>query len=236
MSNKRILSLNVQSINNYVKHKIEIGVDEAGRGPLFGRVYTAAVVLPSLTENPTFNPALIKDSKKFTSKNKIQEAYCHIKEHAIAYHISYCDENEIDALNIRKATHRSMHDSIKNVINKLGVIYPTCNKNDIILCIDGTDFTPYMNFDIHNQRIEQYEHICVKGGDNEYCHIAAASILAKVERDAYIQELCKQFPYLDDFYGISVNKGYGTKTHIDGIKTYGITQWHRKTFGICKTY
>jgi ribonuclease HII len=79
-------------------------------------------------------------------------------------------------------------------------------------------------------------HECIKGGDNEYCSIAAASILAKVERDKYIDELCKKYPELIEKYGIDTNKGYGAQKHINGIKKYGITKWHRKSFGICKNY
>jgi ribonuclease HII len=217
--------------------KIEIGIDEAGRGPLFGRVYAAAVVLPFLNEDNDFQPELLKDSKKFTSKRKINEAYEHIKEHAIAYSVQYCDEKEIDKLNIRRATHKAMHNAVKSVIQQIQELAPHYNsKTNFILCVDGNDFTPYTSFNIETQCIEQYHHICIKGGDNSYCHIAAASILAKVERDAYIDALCDEHPYIDEHYGIASNKGYGAKNHIDGIENHGITQWHRKTFGICKNY
>ena len=76
----------------------------------------------------------------------------------------------------------------------------------------------------------------IKGGDNKYASIAAASILAKVERDLYIEELCVAHPTLNERYDIASNKGYGTKPHMDGIEKYGITEWHRKTFGICKSF
>jgi ribonuclease HII len=76
----------------------------------------------------------------------------------------------------------------------------------------------------------------VEGGDNKFTPIAAASILAKVERDKYIEELCLENPELAERYGIDSNKGYGSKKHMDGIKQYGITKWHRRTFGICKAY
>jgi ribonuclease HII len=76
----------------------------------------------------------------------------------------------------------------------------------------------------------------IEGGDNKYTSIAAASILAKVERDKYIEELCVENPELIELYGIDSNKGYGSKKHMDGIKKYGITKWHRKTFGICKEF
>lgn len=217
--------------------RIEIGIDEAGRGPLFGRVYAAAVVLPYLDEDNHFQPELLKDSKKFTSKRKINEAYEHIKQHAVAYSVQYCDEKEIDIFNIRRATHKAMHNAVKNVICQIQKMAPHYNsKSNFLLCVDGNDFTPYTIFSSESQCIEQYDHTCIKGGDNSYCHIAAASILAKVERDAYIDALCEEHPYINEYYGIASNKGYGAQIHIDGIKKHGITQWHRKTFGICKNY
>jgi ribonuclease HII len=82
----------------------------------------------------------------------------------------------------------------------------------------------------------KYHTLCVEGGDNTYTSIAAASILAKVERDNYIDELCKENPELSERYGIDSNKGYGAKKHLEGIKQHGITIWHRRTFGICKEY
>jgi ribonuclease HII len=84
--------------------------------------------------------------------------------------------------------------------------------------------------------LEQIPHVCVEGGDNKYSSIAAASILAKVARDTYIDELCQQNPELIERYSIDSNKGYGAKKHLDGIKEHGITIWHRRSFGICKEY
>ena len=81
-----------------------------------------------------------------------------------------------------------------------------------------------------------YHIMCVVGGDNKYSSIAAASIIAKVERDLYIKDVCEQYPYLNDFYELEKNKGYGTKKHLDGIRKHGISEWHRKTFGICKKF
>ena len=81
-------------------------------------------------------------------------------------------------------------------------------------------------------------HLCVIGGDDTYTCIAGASVLAKVERDRNIEELCKNNSELnlDEKYGLLSNKGYGTKKHINGIQTYGITKWHRKSFGICRKF
>jgi len=205
----------------------EIGVDEAGRGPMLGRVYTAAVVLPPDCES--FNHALMKDSKKFHSDKKIKAASDYIKEKAIAWAIAYSDEKVIDEINIRNATHRAMHDAVANVL-KGGMGLAELAGESTILLIDGNDFTPFIK---DNKRIQ---HVCIEGGDNTYSCIAAASILAKVARDDYIAELCKQEPSLIERYDLLKNKGYGTKKHMDGIRTHGITPYHRKTFGLCKEF
>ena len=83
--------------------------------------------------------------------------------------------------------------------------------------------------------IEHCPYATITSGDNTYTCIAAASILAKVSRDEYIIELCEKYPILEEMYGIASNKGYGAKRHMDGIREHGITKWHRKTYGICKT-
>jgi ribonuclease HII len=82
----------------------------------------------------------------------------------------------------------------------------------------------------------QIPHICVESGDNTYASIAAASILAKVSRDEYIGEMCKEYPELNERYDLDNNKGYGTKKHMDGIREHGISKWHRRSFGICKEF
>lgn len=198
----------------------EIGVDEVGRGPMFGRVYTAAVVLP---KNNTFKHELMKDSKKFTSEKKLKEVYNYIKENAIYYSVTYEDEKSIDANNIKEATHLSMHKSIKSIPNY---------QNSLLL-IDGINFKSLTYFD--NDLIKQVNNICIEKGDGKYTAIAAASILAKVERDAYINELCEKNPFLVEYYDLKKNKGYGTKKHMEGIIKYGVSEMHRKSFGICKT-
>jgi ribonuclease HII len=206
----------------YTNDTMEAGIDEAGRGPLFGRVYTATVILSP--EDNNFNYGLIKDSKKYTNYNKLLEAYEHIKEHALDYSISWVDEREIDSINIRNATYKSMH----KAIDKLDI------KPDILL-VDGNDFIPYIKI-VDEDDFFSIPHQCIIKGDNTYPSIAAASILAKVERDKYILEMCKQHPNLINYYKIDKNKGYGSKDHIEGIKRYGITQFHRRTFGICKKH
>ena len=203
---------------------IEIGVDEAGRGPMLGRVYSAAVILP---KDETFKHELMKDSKKFTSEKKINEVADYIKENAIMWNVAYCSEEEIDHLNIRNATHRAMHNAIRNLINNNNI-------KQYHLLIDGNDFKSFTIVD--NLNIVQIPHTCIKGGDNIYSTIAAASILAKVERDKYIYELCDNNPELDEKYSIRKNKGYGTKDHMNGIIQHGISNYHRKTFGLCRNY
>ena len=82
--------------------------------------------------------------------------------------------------------------------------------------------------------IKQVNHVLVEGGDNKFCSIAAASILAKVERDKWISEMCEKYKKLVEYYNLEKNKGYGTAQHLDGIKKFGISPWHRTTYGCCK--
>jgi len=218
-------------------HKYEIGVDEAGRGPLFGRVYTGAVILPPASSSSSsvgFDFSLLKDSKKFHSEKKIREVSDYIKEHAIAWAISYEEADVIDTLNIRRATLQCMRNSINTVVKKHAASAP--RTDDYLLLIDGNDFIPLGNYNQETGEIDTYTHVCVEGGDNTYACIAAASILAKVARDDYIEKLCDQHPVLDEMYSLRGNKGYGAKKHLDGIREHGITQWHRRSYGICKSF
>jgi ribonuclease HII len=217
---------------------LEIGVDEAGRGPLFGRVYTAAVILP---KDDSFDLSKVKDSKKFHSKKKIEEAADYVKQNSLAWHVSYEDERKIDEINILQATQLSMHNSINNVCKKYNKISKDSGKFEktdynYSLLIDGNYFKPVTIFNKETNKIETIPYLTVEGGDNKYASIAAASILAKVERDKYIEELCEKNPELSDHYGIDSNKGYGAKRHLDGIKEHGITIWHRRSFAPCKNY
>ena len=212
---------------------IEIGTDEVGRGPLFGRVYAASVILP---KSDDFDHFRMKDSKKFHSERKIKQMSEYIKQNALAWSIHYETEATIDEINILHASQRAIRKSIINTYE----IYKSKNipNNDhkFHIIVDGNYFKPLM---VHNKETESFNEIpydCIVGGDNTYSAIAAASILAKVARDEYIYELCEQYPSLRDQYSIHTNKGYGAKKHLDGIKQYGITPWHRTTFGICKQY
>ena len=218
----------------------EIGVDESGRGPMFGRVYAAAVILPK--DASVFDFSKIKDSKKFHSKKKIEEVAEYIKTNSLAWHVSYETEQTIDNMNILQATQRAMHSAIKET--RLSLLHNNKNNNNtpleqqhtFHLLIDGNYFQTFTYLNKQTNRIESIPHDTVVGGDDTYAAIAAASILAKVERDRYIMELCHENPLLVERYGIDRNMGYGAKKHLDGIKAHGITKWHRRSFGICKNY
>ena len=211
-------------------NKFEIGVDECARGPMFGRRYTAAVVLP---KDDSFHHDWMKDSKKIKSKKKMRELSDYIKQNAIAWCIQYVDADVIDKINIRQAVFRGMKESIKQVLAKVD---PTdAEREETMLVIDGNDFLPYVVFDQATETLREIPHVTVEKGDGTYSFIAAASILAKNAHDEYILELCEQYPILKTRYSLHENVGYGTAKHLAGIREHGITQWHRKTFGACKT-
>ena len=228
--------------------RYEMGVDEVGRGPMFGRVYAGAVILPLVKESDTnadddcfeaFNYALMKDSKKFTSPKKLEAAALYIMENAVAWGVGYRDEKTIDEINILQATQASMRDAIGETMakfnDKFNAKFNDVEKEETAtphLLIDGNCFKPMKN---PNSPTNLMEFTTVVGGDNTYCCIAAASILAKWHRDKYIAELCETYPVLNERYGLASNKGYGTKVHMDGMREHGITQWHRRTFGSCAT-
>ena len=209
----------------------EIGVDEAGRGPLFGRVYAAAVVLP---KDDSFDHSKVKDSKLFTSKKKITEAAEYIKANALAWSVGFESEEVIDKINILQATQQAMRHAVLDTIKQYNSKRETREKYHLL--IDGNYFKPISLPNAEGTKLEVIDFDTVTGGDNKFSSIAAASILAKVSRDQYILDLCEEHPELITNYGLDGNKGYGAKVHLDGIKQHGITQWHRKTFGICKSY
>lgn len=198
------------------KDRLEVGIDEAGRGPLFGPVYTAAVIFP---QDEEFLNDLIVDSKKFTSHRKRLMAYDYVKENAIDYSIFAVDEKMIDKLNIFHATYWGTH----RALDKLTVIPEH-------ILMDGNKFKPY------DRDGEYIPHTCVVKGDNKYASIAAASILAKVERDLFIENICDKYPILEERYNMRNNKGYGTKDHMSGIEKYGVTDKHRFSYKIVEQY
>jgi len=178
------------------------GCDEAGRGPLFGRVYAGAVVLPY--DDELFSE--INDSKKLSEKKR-EQLFDFICENSISYGIGYCESSEIDELNIRNASFLAMKRAIKQ-------LEPSPN----IVLIDGNAFTYELNC----------PHSCIIKGDSVSTSIAAASILAKVARDRYMRELDEKYPE----YGFAKHKGYGTKAHYEAIMKHGVLEEHRKSFNL----
>jgi ribonuclease HII len=190
----------VQSkLKSFMLPCLEAGVDEVGRGCFSGSVFAAAVILPSDFDNP-----LIKDSKKLSEKQRLQASEI-IKSQALSYSIAYSTSSEIDSMNILQATFQAMW----RAIDALNI------KPEHIL-IDGDKFKKYPGI----------PHTCVVKGDATYYSIAAASILAKVERDFYMNQIAKEYP----LYGWDSNKGYGTLEHRQALLEYGPTPYHRKTF------
>lgn len=175
------------------------GVDEAGRGPLAGPVCAAAVILPQEIEIEGLN-----DSKKLTDKKR-RELYDVICEKAIAYGIAFADHKEIDEINILQATFLAM----RRAVERLSV------KPQLAL-VDGN----------RDPLLEGIEVKTIVKGDNLSASIAAASILAKVTRDRYMEEQAEIYPQ----YGFSVHKGYGTKAHYAALTQYGACPIHRLSF------
>lgn len=197
----------------HTKDKLEIGIDEAGRGSLFGPVCVAAVIWPD--EEPDITK-VIKDSKRLSEKQRdILREY--IEDNAISFSVKMIQNDTIDKINILKSTMKGMHECIDEIRETIEV--------DTLL-IDGDRFDPYMD---HN--FECIDHHCIIGGDDTYKSIAAASILAKTYRDEYIKSLVQKDSTLEK-YGLLTNKGYGTKAHKEAIRDYGLTQYHRKSFKI----
>ena len=185
----------------YQDQLIEAGCDEAGRGCYAGPVFAAAVILPGDFYHPTIN-----DSKQLTAEQR-EELKVVIKENAIAYAVAMVDNDEIDQINILRASFKAMH----LALDKL-------RKRPYFVLVDGNRFTPY----------KKLKHECIIGGDGIYASIAAASILAKTHRDAYMKQLHREFPQ----YNWKQNKGYGTEEHRKAIEAHGICKYHRKSFNI----
>jgi ribonuclease HII len=180
-------------------NKLEAGTDEAGRGCLAGPVVAAAVILPK-----DFKNELLNDSKKLTEKN-IELLRPIIEKEALAYAVAFVYQEEIDQINILRASITAMH----RAIDKLKI------KPEYI-SVDGNKFVPY----------KKIPHKTVIKGDGKYLNIAAASILAKTYRDHYMIQLDKEFPQ----YDWKNNKGYPTKKHREAIRKFGSCEHHRKTF------
>lgn len=192
----------------------EIGIDESGRGTLFGSVFVAGVIFPRDIVVPTDIP--LNDSKKLTPKRRAKVRQW-IESNALQWHVASRDAEYIDKHNILKATLSGMHECIDTL---------TRNKNleNVHVVIDGNYFVPN-NIDIQFTTKEK--------ADAKYIHVAAASILAKEHHDDHIRELVKQDPTLEK-YKIDGNMGYGSSSHISAIKQYGPSKWHRMSFKPCK--
>ncbi|WP_438945526.1 ribonuclease HII [Sediminibacterium sp.] len=185
----------------YQENQIEAGCDEAGRGCYAGPVFAAAVILPAHFKHP-----LLNDSKQVGAKQRLilKEV---IEANALAWSVASIDAEEIDRINILKASFKAMHMAIDQL-----KIRPE------FLLIDGNRFMPY----------NKTPHLCIVKGDGKYASIAAASILAKTYRDAYMEKIHQQFPQ----YGWKKNKGYGTLEHRMAIESNGLCVHHRKSFNI----
>ena len=179
--------------------RIGAGCDEAGRGCLAGPVFAAAVILPE-----TFQNELLNDSKQLTEKRRYALRPI-IEQEALAWAVGIVMPEEIDRINILKASFLAMH----RAVDQLKV-------RPQHLLIDGNRFTPYPDV----------PHTTIVKGDGTYMSIAAASILAKTYRDDYMNQLDEQFPV----YHWKENKGYPTKAHREAIRQFGITPHHRKSF------
>lgn len=181
-------------------HKtLEAGTDEAGRGCLAGPVTAAAVILPESFANTVLN-----DSKQLSehSRERLRPV---LEQESLCFGVCHVFEDEIDEINILNASITGMH----RAIDQLSAI------PEFIL-VDGNRFKPYKDI--------PYE--CIVKGDSKYMSIAAASVLAKTHRDAYMEKIHEEYP----MYNWKKNKGYPTKEHREAIKKYGITKYHRKSF------
>lgn len=187
-------------LNPYINDGlVEAGCDEAGRGCLAGPVCAAAVILPTDFYHPW-----LTDSKQL-SERKRELLRPIIEAEALAWGVAFVSAEEIDAINILRASHVAMHRAVDDL-----VLRPER------LLIDGNRFTPY----------EGIAHECIVKGDAKVMSIAAASVLAKIYRDELMIELHREYP----MYGWSGHKGYPTASHRQAIKEYGISPYHRKSF------
>ena len=185
----------------YEEYPIEAGCDEAGRGCLAGSVYAAAVILPRDYEN-----AMLNDSKQLSAKKRylLREQ---IERDAVAWAVGIVTPEEIDKINILKASFLAMH----RALDQLSV------RPEAII-VDGNRFQPY----------RQLPCTCIVKGDGKYLSIAAASILAKTYRDDYMDQLAEEYPQYDWLS----NKGYPTKKHREAIRLHGVTPYHRRSYNL----
>lgn len=177
----------------------EAGTDEAGRGCLAGPVTAAAVILP-----PGFSNPILNDSKQLSEKKRILLKPL-IEKEALAFGVVHLGIETIDEINILNASIQAMHLALDDMRHKPEYII-----------VDGNRFKNYKDI----------PHNCIIKGDSKYMSIAAASVLAKTFRDAYMEQLHLEYP----MYNWRKNKGYPTREHREAIAKYGITKYHRKSF------
>ncbi|MEE3407014.1 MAG: ribonuclease HII [Candidatus Cryptobacteroides sp.] len=188
------------TLRNYLNDNlIEAGCDEAGRGPLAGPVYAAAVILPA-----DFHHPLLNDSKQMTEKAR-ETLRPIIEKEAVAWAVEAVSAAEIDEINILNASIAGM----QRAVLKLAV-------RPQFLLIDGNKFKP----------LQDIPYKTVVHGDATFASIAAASVLAKTYRDEFMRNLALRYPE----YGWDRNMGYPTKEHIEAIRQFGYTEWHRMSF------
>jgi ribonuclease HII len=190
---------------------IEVGLDEAGRGCLFGRLYVGAVVFSNDTEAMFDNGAALKDIRdsKLLTKRKRDILYDYVQECALDSAVAYASAVEIDEQNVLQADLSAMHKALDMLTVPVQRIL-----------VDGDHWRPYNDTEAHT----------IVDGDAEYLAIAAAGILAKVSRDRWVQEMVVANPEWDAHYGLSTNMGYGTAKHMTGLTAHGATVEHRRSF------
>ena len=193
--------------NHYYEGLVEAGCDEAGRGCLAGSVYAAAVILP-----PDYENADLNDSKQLTEKRR-NLLRTQIERDAVAWAVGVVTPEEIDKINILRASILAMH----RALDQLSV------RPEAII-VDGNRFTPYKPA----LSSSSLPHTCIVKGDGKYQAIAAASILAKTYRDDYMAQLAEEYPQYDWLS----NKGYPTRKHREAIRRYGPTPYHRMSYNL----
>ena len=198
--------------------RIEAGIDEAGRGSLYGSVFAAACIMPP--DPVACDPRFVRDSKRFSSRKTRQAAAEHIKAHALDWAVASASSKEIDVANIQQATFLAMHRAIDGL-----QIRPDS------LAVDGDRFKPYIRM-VGEDDYATIPHRTIVKGDAVHASIAAASVLAKVAHDEYISRECAEDTTLEDRYGLLQNMGYGTTVHIEGIQRHGLHENHRHSFRI----
>ena len=200
---------NIEKLIEFDKsqNKIIIGTDEAGRGSAVGHVFAAAVFFNNINSDLVKSLSKLNDSKQLSQKTR-EELYRVIKEETINY-VAYSDVLVIERDNILNASLHAMKIAVNNVAKQI-------SSSDILVMVDGNRLIKGL----------QYNQLSVVKGDGKSASVAAASILAKVERDNYIVHLSDEYPQ----YNWQNNIGYLTNEHIDAIDKYGLTPYHRKSF------